>query len=77
MAHKGTGIQVDVKDGNIEKALKKFKKKIKSSNLMLEIFDRESYTKPSAKKREKKRKAIIRNKYKVEEFKKAENSHGQ
>jgi len=73
MKNKGIGISVDVRDGNVEKALKKFKKKIKISNLMLEIFDREAYEKPSAIKREKKRKAIIRNKYKVEEFKKAEN----
>ncbi len=74
MGHKGNGIYVDIKDGNLEKALKKFKKKIKITNLMLEVFDRESFTKPSVIKREKKRKAITRNKYKVEEFKKLENS---
>ncbi len=65
MPNKGTGIYVEVKDGNVEKALKKFKKKIKKANLMLEIFEREFYVKPSIKKRQKKIKAISRNKYKV------------
>ncbi len=72
MRNKGVGISVEVHDGNIDKALKKFKKKIKNSNLMLEIFDREAYTKPSVIKREKKRKAMIRNKYKVQEYKEGE-----
>lgn len=73
MKSKGVGITVEVRDGNLEKALKRFKKKVKMSNLMLEIFDRESFTKPSAVRREQKRKAVIRNKYKVQEYKEAEN----
>ena len=73
MKSKGVGITVEIRDGNLEKGLKRFKKKIKMTNLMLEIFDREVFLKPSAIKREKKRKAIIRNKYKVLEFKEAEN----
>ncbi len=73
MKSKGVGIAVEVRDGNLEKALKRFKKKVKMSNLMLEIFDREAFTKPSAIKRERKRKAAIRNKYKVQEYKEAEN----
>lgn len=72
MKSKGVGIIVEIRDGNLEKGLKRFKKKIKMANLMLEIFDREAYVKPSAVKREKKQKAIIRNKYKVKEFKEAE-----
>ena len=73
MSHKGSGVQVIIKDGNLEKALKKFKKKVKMTNLMLEIFDREGFTKPSLVKREKKRKAVSRNKYKVIEQKKIDN----
>lgn len=73
MPKQGVGIKVEVRDNNIDKALKKFKKKIKKSNLMLEIFENEFYTKPSVKKREQKLKAAARNKYKLEEFKKAEN----
>lgn len=82
MPKQGVGIKIDVrysnnaskdeKDRAIDKALKKFKRKIKKSNLMLEIFDNEFYTKPSTKKREKKLKAISRNKYKLDEFKRTE-----
>lgn len=72
MPKQGVGIRVDVRDNNVDKALKKFKRKIKKSNLMLEIFKNEFYVKPSAKKREKKLKATARNKYKLEEFRKAE-----
>ena len=73
MGHKGSGVNVIIKDGNIEKALKRFKKKVKLTNLMLEIFDREAFIKPSLVNREKKRKAISRNKYKVIEQKKLDN----
>lgn len=72
MPKQGVGIKVEVKDNNVDKALKKFKRKIKKSNLMLEIFQNEFYVKPSTKKREQKLKAMARNKYKLEEFRKAE-----
>jgi len=73
MPKQGVGIKVEVRDNNVDKALKKFKKKIKKSNLMLEIFKNEFYTKPSAKKREKRLKALSRNRYKLEEEKRVEN----
>jgi small subunit ribosomal protein S21 len=73
MKSKGAGIIVEIRDGNLEKGLKRFKKKIKMTNLMLEIFDREAFVKPSVLKREKKRKAIARNKFKVKQFKEDEN----
>lgn len=67
---KGNGISVELRDNeNIDKALKKFKRKLKKANLMLEIFDREAYKKPSDVKREQKKKAVSRNKYKVIEQK--------
>lgn len=43
------GRRVFVKDGNVEKALRKFKKKITESGLLLDLKDRETYTKPSVK----------------------------
>jgi|TARA_B100000686_G_C16535167_1_gene834431 small subunit ribosomal protein S21 len=59
-------IKVDVRKGqSVEHALKIFKKKVKQSGLMLELRERSYYTKPSVLKREKKGKAILRNKYKV------------
>lgn len=77
MSSKGTGIHVVVKDGNWEKALKKFKKKVKDSNLMLLLADKQFYTKKSDKKREKLRRTITRNKYKMQELKNAENTSGK
>jgi small subunit ribosomal protein S21 len=75
MPKQGVGIRIDVKDNNIDKALKRFKKKVKRSNLMLEIFKNEFFVKPSTKKRERKLKAVARNRYKTEEFKREE--HGR
>lgn len=45
------GRKVIVKDGNVEKALKKFKKKVSESGLLLELQKRETYTKPSVSKK--------------------------
>ena len=59
-------IKVEVRKGqSIEKAISIFKKKVKQSGMMLELRERSYYVKPSAIKREKKNKAILRNKYKV------------
>jgi len=56
-------IKVDVKDNKIELALRKFKRKVKDSGLLLELREREFYTKPSDTKRVKKSKAKLRIKY--------------
>jgi ribosomal protein S21 len=59
-------IEVEVRKGqSIEKALSIFKRKVKQSGLMLELRERSFYTKKSDFLREKKKKAISRNKYKV------------
>ena len=47
---------------SIEKAISVLKKKVKESKLMLELKEREFYTKPSVKRREKKAKAKLRHK---------------
>lgn len=41
-------------DGNVEKALRKFKKKIQNCNLLMELRDRETYTKPTTRRKLKK-----------------------
>lgn len=41
------GRRVVVTDGNVEKALRKFKKKITEQNLLQELRDREQFVKPS------------------------------
>lgn len=53
------GNAVLVKDGNVEKALRKFKKKVADSGLLNELRDRETYEKPTTAR--KKKKAAARN----------------
>lgn len=45
------GRKVFVKDGNVEKAIRKFKKKISESGLLQDLQERETYTKPSVRKK--------------------------
>ena len=47
------GNSVLVKDGNVEKALRKFKKKVQESGLLDELRARETYEKPTKRKRMK------------------------
>jgi len=49
-----------VGDGNIEKALRKFKKKIQNSGLLLELRERETYVKPTTRRKIKKGQAKSR-----------------
>ena len=49
--------KVTVKDNKIEHALRLLKKKVKDSGLMIELREREFYTKPSLKKREQRKRA--------------------
>ena len=43
---------IDVKDGNVERALKEFKRKVMKTRLVQELRERQSYTKKSVKRRE-------------------------
>ena len=52
----------------------RFKRKVKDSGILMEYRDRQFYEKPSAIKREKKNKAILRNKYKVLKEKERDNA---
>lgn len=54
-------LKVTVKDNKVEYALRKLKKKVKDSGIMIELREREFYTKPSVKKREMKKRARINN----------------
>ena len=51
-------ILVEVRNGNIEKAMRVLKKKVQREGLVKEIRDRQYYTKPSEKKREAKKQGI-------------------
>lgn len=45
------GKKVIVKDGNVEKAIRKLKKKVQESGLLQELQNRETYTKPSVRRK--------------------------
>ena len=55
-------LKVTVKDNKVEYALRKLTKKVKDSGIMIELREREFYTKPSVKKREMRKRAKINNK---------------
>ena len=58
------GLRVDVRNNNVEFALKKLKRMVKDSDLMLELKKRTYYEKPSKKRRETKNLQKLRYKYK-------------
>lgn len=45
------GRRVQVHDGNVEKALRKFKKKITEQGLLQEVRDRQEYVKPTTQRK--------------------------
>ncbi len=52
-------IIIPVKEGeNIDRALKRYKRKFEKTGTMRELRERQRYTKPSVKRREQKLKAI-------------------
>ena len=63
------GLAVKVYNNNIELALKKLKRKIKNSGMLLELKKRNYFQKPSKVKRDKINLAILRNKWAVEKEK--------
>ena len=51
--HKISGTTVYVKDDNVEKALRKFKKRVADLGLLQNLKEREFYTKPTTKRKRK------------------------
>ena len=64
------GIQVKVFNNNIEGALKIFKRKVKDSNIMMDLKKKAYYEKPSTKRRQKRNLAKLRNKYSQQKIEK-------
>ncbi len=60
-------IIVPVKEGeNIERALKKLKRKFEKTGVVRELRERQKFTKPSVIKREQKIKAVYKNRMQAE-----------
>ena len=51
-------VLVEVRNGNLEKAMRVLKKKVQKEGLLKELKDRQYYTKPSEKRREAKKQGI-------------------
>ncbi len=61
-------LKIEVKEGeNIERALKRYKRKYRSTKVMANIRERQHYTKPSAERREIQQKAEYKQKYEIEQ----------
>ena len=63
------GLRVDVRNNNVEWALKKLKRMVKNSGQILELKKRSYYKKPSEEKREKKNMQKLRYGYQAEKEK--------
>ena len=59
-------LEIPVIKGNINKALKIFKRKFKQTGILKEVRERKNYIKPSTKRRKQKEKAILKQKYRNE-----------
>ena len=55
-------IEVTVRNGNVEKAMRVLKKKLLKDGMMRELKERQYYQKPSHEKREAKKQSIRRHK---------------
>ena len=51
-------ITVDVRNGNVEQAMRVLKRKVMKEGIVKELRERQSYEKPSEKKRRKKKENI-------------------
>ena len=60
-------MKVAVKNGNVEKALRNLKPKMKDR--LLELRDRQQYTKPSQRRNEAKQAAVVRERKRQRETK--------
>jgi len=63
------GLRIEVKNNNVDFALRKFKRMVKDSGMMLELKKKSYYEKPSKIRREKKNLAKLRYKYNQEKDK--------
>ena len=54
------GLEVTVRNGDLEKALKIFKRKIQKSGLLKDLKQKAFYEKPSEKKQRRKKEAVKR-----------------
>ena len=59
---------VFVRNGNVDQALRKLKRKIVDSNKLIDYKEKEFFEKPSQKRKRKKASAIVRERKRQEKF---------
>ena len=64
------GLQVEVYNNEVEKAMRILKRKVKDSNLFIDLRKKEYFEKPSRVRREKRNLAKLRNQYNLQKKKK-------
>ena len=62
------GLKIEVRNGNVEQAMRVMKRKLMKEGVMKELRAREYYEKPSAKKRRKKKENIANYKKKMKKL---------
>lgn len=62
---KNFGLTVEVQNGNVEKALRQFKKKVSNAGIIQEYRERTEYVKPTTKRTKAKKQAVARNRKRV------------
>jgi small subunit ribosomal protein S21 len=62
------GLKIEVRNGNVEQAMRVLKRKLMKDGIMKELRQRESYEKPSEKKRRKKKENIANYKKKMKKL---------
>ena len=60
-------LKIPVVKGNINRALKQFKKKFRDTQVLKELRERQQYIKPSLQKRKQKKEAIRKSKQQDDE----------
>jgi len=61
-------MSVIVRNGNVEKALRIFKRRITDDNKLFTYREKEFYEKPSQKRKKKKQSAVVRERKRQEKF---------
>lgn len=62
------GLKIEVRNGNVEQAMRVMKRKLMKEGVMKELRARESYEKPSERKRRKKKENIANYKKKMKKL---------
>ena len=68
MVYGERGVTVLVRNGNVDKALRIFKRRITDDNKLFTYKEKEFFEKPSQKRKRKKQSAVVREKKRQEKF---------